>query len=238
MSAFRQDNEFRTEVFKMAAYYREKVDDFVLDMYAEEFAEAGLTLQQIRYGYLQLRKNPRVTRLPLPSAVIQAVRPELDPMEEAKEMAGTIMKAISKCGSPSPRSARDMIGEVGWEVVVRMGGWNSLCASVTHENETSYMAQMRELCLVGVKREQGYKTKSEWSAERDMLLEASAKSIPALLEPMNDFDFIRAREEQVRMLMPPEERQTLNFIKKEQLSELEFTQRQKEMLKNLQKDQP
>ena len=233
MSAIRQDNEFRAEVFKMAAYYREKVDDFVLDMYAEEFSEAGLTLEQIRYGYLQLRRNPRVTRLPLPAAVIQAVRPELDPIEEAKELAGTIMQAIAQCGSYSGTAARNMIGETGWEVVSRMGGWNSLCNSVTHENETHYMAQMRELCLVSVKRHQGFKTKSEWAGERDMLLEASTKSVPELLEPMSDRDFVRAREEQVRMLMAPEAKQVFQFTNKDPLTEIQFTERQRETLEKI-----
>lgn len=65
----------------------------------------------------------------------------LSDLEIARLVTSDIIQALSQCGP-----YRDPpLGEMGKAVVARMGGWQYLCAEVTHENLRCIQAEMREL---------------------------------------------------------------------------------------------
>lgn len=66
-------------------------------------------------------------------------------LDQAKDAAARIIAAVSKYGRYNLESAKVFIGELGWKAVERTGGWSNLCAQLTAENTSIYMAQYREL---------------------------------------------------------------------------------------------
>lgn len=61
------------------------------------------------------------------------------------EIASRIRHAISSIGWISPDKAREYIGEVGWMVVIRAGGWQYICENHgTELNPMTFFAQSRE----------------------------------------------------------------------------------------------
>jgi hypothetical protein len=105
--------------------------------------------------------NPKNHHFPIPPHKIITERyPELAPPEpikapgaeeEAKIVAGNILTAISRFGSYQSSKAREFLGEVGWEVVKRQGGWLAVCEMVDNKNQGMVQAQWRELALSVIK---------------------------------------------------------------------------------------
>lgn len=83
---------------------------------------------------------------PAPVALRAYLQPEASPDAVANEVASKIRQAISKFGWPNPEDARAFIGELGWKVVERSGGWVYLCENHGVElSPLTYFAQSRDL---------------------------------------------------------------------------------------------
>lgn len=89
---------------------------------------------------------------PYPSDIREKVLPEINADDDAVDCANLIISAIGSCGYTNPGRAREKIGELGWAVVDRMGGWKHLCETLSLENETTYRAQIRSYVLTVRKR--------------------------------------------------------------------------------------
>jgi len=89
----------------------------------------------------------RRSRDPLPSIreIREIVSPEIDPEAEAIEAAGRIVQAVSSIGPYQPEKAREFIGELGWLVVERDGGWQNVCRVLTDDNVGMLKAQWRQM---------------------------------------------------------------------------------------------
>lgn len=81
---------------------------------------------------------------PHPADIREKIKPEINPEDDAQDVANLIIGAIGKYGYTNPESARMAMGELGWETVRRMGGWKSLCETVTLQNAATYRAQIRD----------------------------------------------------------------------------------------------
>ena len=127
-----------------SAYYRSKLDDQVLIMYANDLEDLDFTL--VKNALDQYRRNPKNKTLPLPAQIREIIQPEIDSDSLAKEIASRITGAISKFGWSNSGSAREFIGEDGWAVVERSGGWMYLCENhgITIDHGT-FQAQSRDL---------------------------------------------------------------------------------------------
>lgn len=71
-------------------------------------------------------------------------KPSIDTL--ANETASRIRSAITKFGWPNPEGAKEYIGDLGWKIVERNGGWLSLCEN--HGlvlNPQTFHAQSRDL---------------------------------------------------------------------------------------------
>jgi len=89
---------------------------------------------------------------PHPSDIREKVMPELNPEDDAQDVASLILSGIGRYGYTNADRARTYIGELGWVTVARMGGWKHLCESVTIQNENSYRAQIRDLARTITRR--------------------------------------------------------------------------------------
>jgi hypothetical protein len=89
--------------------------------------------------------DPKQKFFPLPAEIRERVAPSINPDHEAQEVAGRISKAISEHGYWHPEEARRDIGELGWLVVERSGGWAILCESTLAADIGTRFAQWREM---------------------------------------------------------------------------------------------
>jgi len=95
----------------------------------------------------------RRSRDPFPSIadIAKILRPREEDRDLAIEAAGRVIQAIGKFGTYQADEARQWIGEIGWYVVERAGGWSTLCARPESEREIC-RAQYRDLALSAINR--------------------------------------------------------------------------------------
>lgn len=91
-------------------------------------------------------------RFPVPRQIIEKFQPVKDEDSEAREAAGRIVAAVSRFGWPNPERAKEYVGELGWAVVERQGGWVTVCEVLTPENVGQMQAQWRDLAKSVQKR--------------------------------------------------------------------------------------
>ena len=121
------------------------LSDQVLLMYASDLAD--LNEARCIEAYQRWRRNPANTRAPLPAQIREIVNPEefVAVETQARELAARIVGAIPKFGWCNAKEARLYVGEVGWRIVERHGGWQYLCENVgTIINPAVLQAQMRD----------------------------------------------------------------------------------------------
>lgn len=92
------------------------------------------------------------THFPLPAHIRAKLSPTITDKDEAIDAVNRIIAAVSLYGYPNLEQAKNYIGELGWEVVKRFGGWTRLCETLDSENEGMIRAQMRELAQVVFKK--------------------------------------------------------------------------------------
>lgn len=92
------------------------------------------------------RKNPKSLTWPRVAQIRAIVNPVQSPESLANEAASRIRQAISDFGWIAPVKARAFIGELGWKVVERSGGWQYLCENHGVElSPLTFHAQARDL---------------------------------------------------------------------------------------------
>lgn len=92
--------------------------------------------------YIQDSKNKFMFS---PATLKPYLHPELSPEAKANEVASRIRSAIGKFGWCNPNEARTYIGELGWKIVERSGGWNYICENHGLDlNPLTFHAQARD----------------------------------------------------------------------------------------------
>lgn len=72
-------------------------------------------------------KDSKNKFFPAPANLTQYLNPESSPDSLSNEIASKIRQAISEIGYVSPSRAKLFVGDIGWQVVQRSGGWQYLC---------------------------------------------------------------------------------------------------------------
>lgn len=127
----------------LAAYYRQKLEDEVLVMYAEDLLD--LDYKEVVSAISAYRRNPKNRMMPLPAQIREVLTPVVDPEAMAREIAGRCVEAISKFGWPQPEKAHAYIGDEGWSVIQSNGGWTYFCEQHGVEiNSGQFFAQARD----------------------------------------------------------------------------------------------
>jgi hypothetical protein len=138
------------EVRKIAAlyktlsiYYGQNISDEVISLYAHHLADEPFDAVYAALRELNREKNRRT--LPLPADVFAKLNPENTSLESARIAANNIIAAIPKFGHTNPTRAKEFIGDLGWLVVERMGGWHLVCQESDVSTIQIRLAQMRDL---------------------------------------------------------------------------------------------
>ena len=81
---------------------------------------------------------------PTPVQLRGYIQGELSKRATGNEVATRIQYAISKFGYPNPKEAAEHIGELGWNYIQRLGGWEYLCQNFgVSIHTTTFHAQCR-----------------------------------------------------------------------------------------------
>lgn len=130
-----------------AAYYRVRIDDQILKMYAEDVAD--LPFDDVIKALGAYRRNPKNRQMPLPAHIREIIEPVETPESKAREIASKISGAVVKFGQPNENLAREYIGETGWAIVARRGGWSHICSTA---DSSQLYSQIRDHAFDVVRR--------------------------------------------------------------------------------------
>lgn len=134
----------------MAMYYGIELKDSVLTLYIQDLID--LEYADILKAIGLIRKDRAQKSIPRPADIRFLIKPDSDPETDAVEAAARILSAISRIGPYRSQDAKQFIGSIGWHVVERDGGWESICASVNSDNIGTLRAQWRQLALSAIHR--------------------------------------------------------------------------------------
>lgn len=110
-------------------------------------AVADIPYAKIMSALSEWPKHSKNQRHPLPAEIRESVSPDETPEDIARNVAGRIVQAVSQFGWNNVDRAKSFIGELGWLVVRRQGGWGNICAELNERNRGMIQAQMRDLAL-------------------------------------------------------------------------------------------
>lgn len=124
-------------------------------MYGKEIPQQTLTMmldavqdldtQKMLDAFPRWASTSKLGRYPYPVELRELVEPTADNRDMARETSLRIKQAVTKFGYVNQRDARLFIGEEGWIVVERFGGWVHLCQNLgTEIPEHAFLAQCRD----------------------------------------------------------------------------------------------
>lgn len=128
-----------------AEYYGRQLQPITIQAMADDLK--GIDPQIAILAYHRWRKNPKNRSMPMPSQILAMIKGE-PPSQEAmgRELASRIVGAISDFGWPNAGKAREYIGEDGWRLIERFGGWQYLCENLgVNLSVQTFYAQARDL---------------------------------------------------------------------------------------------
>ncbi len=140
-------NPIAKMLLDMARFYGHELDKRQLEMYVQVLTQfdEDKVLHEARAYMFDVKNN----KFPIPPHKIMAKHMPQAPTDEnlSVEVAARVRQAISKFGWNNPEEAEKFIGDIGWGIVLRYGGWLHLCQNLgVTIAEGTFQAQVRELC--------------------------------------------------------------------------------------------
>ena len=126
---------------QLGIIFSKQVNELMIKLYESALEDLGD--REIEIALVEWLKTKN--RFPTPADVRDVSRPEMTDKNIGIEISSRIIQAISKFGSHQSSNAKYFLGELGWQVVERQGGWQNLCSEVNEKNRSIVQAQMRDL---------------------------------------------------------------------------------------------
>lgn len=137
-------NQILEAIVLTAAYYGRDISPDVLRMYADDLSD--LRPESVIEAYTVYRRNPKNRTMPLPAQIREIIEPQVDDDTLAREAASRIVAAVPKFGYMQGQAAKSYVGELGWRVVDRYGGWQTVCRNLGDTLDVgTFQAQAREI---------------------------------------------------------------------------------------------
>jgi hypothetical protein len=131
---------------RVVIYYRAPVlEDTQLDMYVEDLID--LEIDEITEAIKIYRMDPRNSEPPLPAQLKALLKPSDE--IQAVDAVSRIFQALGKYGDSAKHTekAKKLIGELGWFIVERFGGWSRITRLSYDELGPMAQEQWRELAV-------------------------------------------------------------------------------------------
>jgi hypothetical protein len=129
----------------VAVYYGRQLEPEVLSLMVDDLED--LPVDEVTAAYGRYRKNPKNRFFPLPSQIRELVAPEefVEIEVQAREIAARVVGAVTSHGWCNAKAAELYIGPIGWQTVLRQGGWMHICQNLgVTINPTTFQAQLRD----------------------------------------------------------------------------------------------
>lgn len=143
--ALTPEQKFLTKLVQLARWAREELGEEIIETYDLTLAPYGYenAIKAVDQFIISLKGRPRMPGI---AELVSILDPKEDPETEAQEAAARIIAAISKYGPYRVKEAREYIGELGWLVVQKDGGWENVCMLETDQLPAT-RAQYRKMAL-------------------------------------------------------------------------------------------
>lgn len=123
----------RDLVIQNLMYYDAPIAEVKVKLFAADLAD--LELADLERALVNFRREPGRRMMPMPSDIRHKIKPVLVSDEAlCIEAVARIVQALSSYGPYRHDDAKNHIGQLGWEIVLRQGGWQEVCTSVGVEN--------------------------------------------------------------------------------------------------------
>ena len=132
-------------VIALAEYYDKILSTTQLAMYVEDLV--AIEPEDLIKAVRIYRNDPKNERFPLPAKLKAMVVPANTDEDQARDASARIIASVSKFGPYQEQRAKEYIGELGWLVVQRQGGWRATVEALTYDNQGQLQAQWRDLAL-------------------------------------------------------------------------------------------
>ena len=127
----------------LCEYYNKTLSKPALSMMVEDLSD--LPFEEVMKAIQSVRRDPKITQFPLPAKIREIINPTQSLDGIANETASRIRAAITKFGWPNPEDAKSYIGDLGWKIVERAGGWMYVCENHGLDlNPLTFHAQARD----------------------------------------------------------------------------------------------
>lgn len=133
------DQLIKAELIALATISGKELNEIALRAYSEALSD--LPAQDVLAALKQWLRTGK--GFPYPADIREKIMPEINPQDDAEDIANTVITSVTRHGYTNPQLAEAAIGELGWVVVTRMGGWKHLCETLTPQNESTFRAQIR-----------------------------------------------------------------------------------------------
>lgn len=139
-----QLQQVKAEYIGLAEYFMRPIPDRTLLAYADDLND--LRYEDVVGAMRNLRRQPGRRTLPLPGDIrALCENGGGDITARANDIAGRITYCMRRYGYTNPVPARQAIGEIGWQVVERRGGWTHICQTQSADQIGTFTAQCRDM---------------------------------------------------------------------------------------------
>lgn len=128
-------------------------NDFIVDFYKSSLEPHGLhnVNSALRSLMKSIKRWPTVEEIESAMGILPMTPLSIEDI--ARDAVSRIWEAISDFGWNNPRAAKEYIGELGWKVVERHGGWARV-TDVEEDQRGILTAQWRDLAITLYRFEQ------------------------------------------------------------------------------------
>lgn len=125
----------QAEIMRLVAALGEYYDKPLTPTQIAAYTEDLLCLEpgQLAQAIVTYRNDPRHDRFPLPVKLKAMIGAVVNPDDEAVQIVGRIVLAMSRIGYYRSDEAKVFIGDIGWRVVQADGGWENVCQTLTED---------------------------------------------------------------------------------------------------------
>lgn len=160
-----QKNRLTEAITTMCAFYGKDLPDVAFKMYAKLLMDHPYEL--VMGAFQKCINDPTVRAMPAPAQLIALVKPLITEKDEARDVATILFRACRKHGdfwsagvsingrlvfdgendyyNTFQEAATVVVGELGFEVIRRMGGWGAVYGMYNTTPDGVFMAQIRDL---------------------------------------------------------------------------------------------
>ena len=131
------------KIANLAVFFNRPMNQAVLSMMIDVLQD--LPFEDVDRAYDAYLKDPKNNFFPMPGTIRAMVRPEPDDNSLAQLAAAAVVEAVKRHGYSQPADAREMMGELAWTTVQRLGGWVHVCESMNNNQLGIFTAQARDL---------------------------------------------------------------------------------------------